>query len=148
MVIPLWFMIVFIVFAWFFGSGGQVLAVFSQRLHQKVGLTEARAFEPEFKWYKTDEYAMACADILHFITGFLFILFYFLGNQHLAIKFGCFTFAIYIYTIPLCMFRIHFLSKNNLYPTRDKKETRKMLLIVMIFGLYSIFGTWYLWRLL
>jgi len=147
MVIPLWFMIIFTI-VWLFGSGGQLIAVFSQRLHQKLGLTESRAFEPEFKWYLVDEHAIAYADIVHFITGFLFILFYILGDQNLALKLGCFTFAVYVYVFPLCVFRFYFLSKNNLYPTQDKKETRKVLLILTIFGLYYIFGTWYLWRLL
>ncbi len=148
MEVPLWFMVVFILYGWLFGSGGQILAVLNQRLHQKIGFTEERAFEPDFKWYKIDEYAIACSDVLHFVTGFLFIVFYFSGQQNLAIKCGCFTFAIYIYISFLCVFRILFLSKNNLYPTSNIKQTRNVLIIVITFGLYSIFGAWYLCRLL
>ena len=68
MQISLWFIILFS-FMLIIGPITQLLQLIAPKLHMKLGLQEAKAFEPEFKWFLLEEKAVAIADMSFLITG-------------------------------------------------------------------------------
>ena len=141
--VDLWFMVLFSIF-FIIGPLTQFLQLVAPKLHRKMGLMEANAFKPEFKWYLLDERAIAIADMTYFVTGILFIIGECLGKEW-SIPFGIFTCAIYIYFSLLEMCRWILLGRNNLNPI-SKSQILSFYAYLAAFGIFGVIGFFYLWR--
>ena len=82
--------------SWFFlffaltgvlGPVTQALFLVAPKLHHKIGMTEDKALEPEFRWFLLDEKAIAIADMTYLVSGGVFIWLALSGDQT-ALIFG------------------------------------------------------------
>lgn len=142
MEISVWFVVVFVVF-WIAGPLTQVLQLIAPELHHKLGLTEANALKPEFKWFLLDERAIAYADLTCLISGIGFVGLALIGNET-AVIFGLYTCACYVYIASLIIPRWLLLSHHELNPSPSKQLSVFMSFMVMylLFGLYGLFYLW------
>ena len=95
MEVSVWFIVVFALL-WAAGPLTQVLFLVAPKLHHRLGLTEANAFKPEFKWFLLDEKALAIADMTYLVAGIAFVWLAMLDIR-LALIFGMYTCACYVY---------------------------------------------------
>ena len=68
MQVDTWFLVVFILLL-VAGPVTQLLQLIAPNLHHRLGLTEAKAMQPEFKWFLMDEKAIAIGDITYLAAG-------------------------------------------------------------------------------
>ncbi len=142
MTIDMWFVIGFIVL-WVLGPLTQLLQLIAPSLHKKLGLMEARAFEPEFKWFQVEERAIAIADMSFLLSGVVFVIGA-LGGRAWAIPFGFFTCAIYVYFGLMCLSRWALLGRHGLSPL-SPGQLKVYVLYIGVFILFGLFGMIYLW---
>ncbi|UCH47874.1 MAG: hypothetical protein JSU95_17800, partial [Betaproteobacteria bacterium] len=119
MEISTWFVVVFILM-WIAGPGTQLLQLVAPKLHHKLGLTEADAFKPEFKWFLLEQKAIAFADMTYLVSGIAFIWLALLGNKT-ALIFGLYSCACYVYFAATFIPSTLLLTKNNLSPVSGKQ---------------------------
>ncbi len=144
MEISLWFILLF-AFMLIIGPFTQLLQLIAPELHKKLGLTEAKAFEPEFKWFLLEEKAFAIADMSFLITGLLFIAYSLLGSQ-VALILGLYTCVCYIYFGLIYITRVYLLTKHSLSPIAEN-QLRTYLLYAALFLAFGVFGVSHLWGL-
>lgn len=142
MEISLWFILLF-AFMLILGPFTQLLQLIAPELHKKLGLSEARAFEPEFKWYLLEEKAVAIADMAYLATGLIFIVCAILGKK-IALIFGLYTCVCYIYFALIYIPRTLLLTKHNLSPL-PANQLVIYLGYVTLFLAFGLFGVFYLW---
>ena len=131
MQISLWFIILFS-FMLIIGPITQLLQLIAPKLHMKLGLQEAKAFEPEFKWFLLEEKAVAIADMSFLITGLLFIIFSVFGMQA-ALIFGLYTCACYSYFGLIYITRTYLLTKHSLSPTASNQILTYLIYFAFLF---------------
>ena len=139
-----WFITVFVL-VWLAGSTTQILFLVAPKLHHKLGLTEAKALEPDFRWFILDEKAIAYADITHAISGLAFIVLALSGDRT-ALIFGLYSCACYVYISCLAVSRWLMLGKEGISPLDPKQHSFyfSYMGLLLLFGLY---GLYYLWGL-
>ncbi len=142
MTLDTWFIIVFIGL-WIAGPLTQLLQLVAPALHRKLGLMEAKAFEPEFKWFLLEERAIAMADLSFIISGLMFVIGA-IGGHTWALPFGFFTCAIYFYFGLMCILRWVLLGQNNLSPL-SAGQIKVYVMYMGIFVISGLFGMVYLW---
>ena len=103
MEVGIWLIVVFVLI-WLAGSATQVLFLFVPKLHHSLGMTEANALKPEFKWFLLDAKAIAFADMTYFISGVAFAWLAHLGAKT-ALPFGLYCRSCYVYIAPLSISR-------------------------------------------
>ena len=144
MEISSWFMIVFVLL-WIAAPVTQLLFLVAPKLHHKLGMTEANAIKPEFRWFLLDEKAIAIADMTYFVSGAAFIWLALLGNQT-ALIFGLYSCACYVYVAPLAISRWLLHGKNQLSPI-SKRQLPIYMTYMVVFLLFGLYGLFYLWGL-
>ncbi len=142
MVVSVWFF-VFFVLAWLAAPVTQVLFLIAPKLHHKLGMTEDRALEPEFRWFLLDEKAIAIADMNYLVAGAAIMVLALLGSQT-ALIFGLYSCACYVYIGVLAISRWRLFGKNNLSPISAGQLPFYMayMLFFLLFGLYGLFYLW------
>ena len=142
MEVSVWFVVAFILF-WIAGPLTQVLFLIAPELHHRLGLTEADALKPEFKWFILDERALAIADITYLVAGIAFVWLAFLDNRS-ALIFGMYTCACYVYIASLAISRWLLLAKHELspLPKRQLPVYVSYMVAFLLFGLCSLFYLW------
>jgi len=138
------FIVVFIL-SLVIGPLTQLLQLVAPKLHLKLRMTEARAFDPEFRWYLQDERAIAIADMTYLAAGTAFVWLALAGNTT-ALIFGLYTCACYVFISVLAIARWLLLSQHNLNPTPGK-QLAVFVAYMLIFLLFGLFGLFYLWGL-
>ena len=139
-----WFIVVFVIM-WIIGPATQLLQLLAPKLHMRLGLMEAAAFEPEFKWFLLEEKAVAIADLTFLFSGVAFVGLALLGSET-ALIFGLYSSACYVYFASIYIPRILLLSKHNLSPV-SRKQLGVYLLYVSLFLLFGLYGLFCLWGL-
>lgn len=139
-----WFVIAFLLF-WIAGPLTQFLQLVAPRLHQKLGMTEARAFEPEFKWYLLEERAIAIADMTWLVSGIAFFVLLLNDSRH-ALIFGLYNCACYVYIAAISIPRWLFLVKHGLGPM-EGAQLKAFMIYMASFLLFGLYGLVYLWGL-
>jgi len=136
------FLIVFVLL-WIAAPVTQLLFLVAPKLHHRLGMTEADAMKPEFRWFLLDEKAIAIADMTYFVSGAAFVWLALLGNQT-ALIFGLYTCACYVYIAPLVISRWLLLGKNELSPMSKRQMPIYMayMVVFLVFGLYGLFYLW------
>lgn len=142
MEISSWFMTVFVLL-WIAAPLTQLLFLVAPKLHYKLGMTEANAIKPEFKWFLLDEKAIAIADMTYFVSGGAFIWLALLGSPT-ALIFGLYSCACYVYIAPLAISRWLLFGKYQLSPLSKGQAPIYMAYMVsfLVFGLYGLFYLW------
>ena len=142
MEISSWF-IFFFALAWLLGPVTQVLFLVAPKLHHKLGMTEDNALKPEFRWFLLDEKAIAIADMTYLVSGGAFIWLALSGDQ-MALIFGLYSCACYVYIAPLALSRWWLFGKNQLSPISAKQLPFYMayMTLFLVFGLYGLFFLW------
>ena len=142
MEISSWF-IFFFALAWLLGPVTQVLFLIAPKLHHKLGMTEDNALKPEFRWFLLDEKAIAIADMTYLVSGGAFIWLALSGDQ-MALIFGLYSCACYVYIAPLALSRWWLFGKNQLSPISAKQLPFYMayMTLFLVFGLYGLFFLW------
>ena len=144
MEVSVWFVVVFVLF-WLAGPLTQVLFLAAPKLHHKLGMTEANALKPEFKWFLLDERAIAYADLTCLVSGAAFVWLALIGNET-AVIFGLYSCACYVYVASLAIPRWLLLSQHELNPSPNKQLAVFMSFMVM-YLLFGLYGLLYLWGL-
>ena len=144
MEVNIWFIVVFVIM-WIAGPLTQVLQLIAPKLHHRLGLTEANAFKPEFRWYLLEERAIAYADLTYMVAGIAFVWLVLLDNRT-ALVFGLYTCACYVYIASISIPRWLLLSKHELSPLPGSQMAIYLsyMVLYLFFGLY---GLVYLWGL-
>ncbi len=144
MTVSTWFLIVFVLL-WIAGPVTQVLFLVAPKLHHRLGMTEADALKPEFRWFLLDEKAIAIADLTYLVSGFVFIWLALLGDDT-ALIFGLYTCACYVYIASLTIPRWILLSMHGLNPA-PRSQLVVYISYMVLFGLFGLYGLFYLWGL-
>lgn len=144
MEVSAWFMAVFI-FMWIASPVTQALFLIAPKLHHRLGMTEADAFKPEFKWFLLEQKAIAIADMTYLVSGIVFIWLALLGNKN-ALIFGLYSCACYIYFAATFIPSTLLLTKHNLSPG-SRKQLGAYLLYAGLFLVFGLYGMFYLWGL-
>ena len=139
-----WFIVVFVLM-WIAGPLTQLLQLIAPKLHHKLGLTEASALNPEFKWFLLDEKAIAVADMTYLVAGIAFVWLSLLGN-HLALIFGLYTCACYVFIASYTIPRWLLLAKHELLPM-PRKQLAVYTAYMTLYLLFGLYGLIYLWGL-
>ena len=144
MPVDVWFLVVFAL-AWIASPVTQALFLVAPKLHHKLGMTEDRALEPEFKWFLLDEKAIAIADMTYLVSGAAFIALALVGSDT-ALIFGLYNCACYVFTAVLTISRWRLLGRSNLSPISAGQLPIYVgyMVFFLVFGLY---GLYYLWGL-
>ena len=142
MEISTWFIVVFALL-WVANPLTQLLQLVAPKLHHRLGMTETDAFEPENKWYLLEEKAIAIADMSYLAAGFAFLVLAMMDRQ-LALIFGIYNCACYVYMALISIPRWLLLVKHGLGPLHGKQLGAYMgyMAVFLVFGLY---GMVYLW---
>ena len=144
MEVSVWFIVVFVL-VWVAGPLTQVLYLVAPKLHHKLGLTEANALKPEFKWFMLEEKAIAIADITHLVAGIAFVWLAILDNRT-ALVFGIYTCACYVYIALISIPRWLLLAKHELGPM-SRTQLPFYISYMVVFLLFGLYGLFYLWGL-
>lgn len=139
-----WFIVVFVL-AWLAGPATQFLFLVAPKLHHRLGMTEANALKPEFKWFLLDERAIAFADMTSFMSGVAFVWLALLGNRT-ALIFGLYSCACYVYIAPLALSRWRLLAQNDLSPL-PRGQAAIYYIYMVLFLIFGLYGLIYLWGL-
>ena len=137
--------LVFFVIAWVASPVTQALFLTAPKLHHKLGMTEDRAFEPEFRWFLLDEKAIAIADMTYLVSGAVFIGLALSGSQA-AIIFGLYSCACYVYIAVLAISRWRLFGENDLSPI-SKGQLPVYVAYMVVFLVFGLYGLFYLWGL-
>lgn len=137
-------MVVFILM-WIASAGTQLLQLVAPKLHMKLGLTEADAFKPEFKWFLLEQKAIAIGDMTYFVSGIAFVWLALLGNET-ALIFGLYSCACYVYFAATFIPSTLLLVKYNLSPV-SRKQLVAYMFYAVLFLLFGLYGLFYLWGL-
>ncbi len=140
----IWFVIVFAL-VWMAGPLTQILFLIAPRLHHKLGLTEADAYDPQFQWYLLEERAIAYADLTNVVSGIAFISLALLGERP-ALVFGLYSCACYVYIASISIPRWLLLAKHRLSPLPGKQLPFYVAYMALYF-LFGLYGLFYLWSL-
>lgn len=137
-----WF-VVFFALAWIAGPLTQVVFLAAPKLHYQLGLTEAGAYKPEFRWYLLEEKAIAGADLTNVFSGAAFVWLALLGDDS-ALIFGLYTCACYVYIASMSIPRWLLLAKHELspLPARQLAVYVPYMALFLLFGLYGLFYLW------
>lgn len=144
LVLSVWFLAVFVL-VWVAGPLTQVLQLIAPRLHHRLGMTEADAFKPEFRWYLLEERAIAYADLTCLVAGIAFVWLALVGNRS-ALVFGLYTCACYVYIASISIPRWLLLRKHGLSPVHGGQLAVYVLFMALYF-LFGLYGLVYLWGL-
>ena len=144
MAVSTWFIVVFVLM-WMVGPLTQALFLIAPKLHYRLGLTEADALKPEFRWYLLEEKAIAIADMTFLVSGAAFFSLALLGNDT-ALLFGLYSCACYVYFAATYIPRTILLTKHNLSPV-SRKQLGAYLLYACSYLLFGLYGLFYLWEL-
>ena len=144
MEVSTWFMVVFILM-WVIGAGTQLLQLVAPKLHHKLGMTEADALKPEFKWFLLEQKAIAIADMTYLVSGIAFVWLALLGNKT-ALIFGLYSCACYVYFASTFIPSTLLLVKHNLSPI-SRKQLGWYLFYAGLFLVFGLYGLFYLWGL-
>ncbi len=139
-----WFIIVFAL-VWMAGPLTQVLFLTAPRFHHKLGLTEADVYEPRFKWYLLEERAIAYADLTNLVSGIAFLSLALLGER-LALVFGLYSCACYVYIASISIPRWLMLAKHDLCPLPGR-QLPFYVAYMALYCLFGLYGLFYLWGL-
>ena len=142
--ISTWFVVVFGLL-WVAAPVTQLLHLVAPRLHHKLGMTEADAFKPQFRWYLLEERAIAYADMTYLVAGLAFILLALLGERS-ALIYGLYTCACYVYIACISIPRWMLLSREGLLPMPGK-QMGVYISYMLVFLLFGLYGLVYLWGL-
>ena len=137
-----WF-IAFFVLMWIVGPLTQLLQLIAPELHHRLGLTEAGALKPEFKWYLLEERAIAYADLTCLVSGIAFVWLALLDKSS-ALIFGLYSCACYVYAASISIPRWLLLAKHELSPQpgRQMPAYVSYMVLYLLFGLYGLFYLW------
>ena len=144
MQVDTWFLALFI-FCLVAGPLTQLLFLVAPRLHHRLGLTEAEALQPEFKWFLMDETAIAIADMTYLAAGIAFVGLALIGNGH-ALVFGLYTCACFVFISVLAIARWILLEKHALSPL-SRKQLPFYFGYMGLYLLFGLVGLAYLWGL-
>ena len=144
MEISTFFIVVFILM-WIAGPATQLLQLLAPKLHMKLGLMEADAFKPEFKWFLLEQKAIAIADMTFLVSGIAFVWLALLGNET-ALLFGLYSCACYVYFASTFIPSTLLLSKHNLSPV-SRKQLGGYMVYASLYLLFGLYGLFYLWGL-
>ena len=139
-----WFLVVFVVM-WIAGPLTQVLFLVAPRLHHRLGLTEANAFKPEFRWFLLQEKAIAVADMTYLVSGAAFVGLALLDRRS-ALIFGLYSCACYVYIASMSIPRWLLLGRDDLSPL-PARQLPFFLSFMVLFFLFGLYGLFYLWAL-
>ena len=142
--ISTWFIVVFTIL-WLGGPVTQLLQLLAPKLHLRLGLTEADAYKPEFKWFLLDEKGIAMGDMTFLASGIAFIWLALIENET-ALIFGLYSCACYVYFASFSIPRMLLLSKHGLYPA-PKTYSGVFVIYMGAYLLYGLYGLFYLWGL-
>lgn len=144
MEVAVWFVVVFVIM-WVAGPLGQVLFLIAPKLHHRLGMTEANALKPEFRWFLLDERAIAYADLTYLVSGIAFIWLAVLGNRT-ALIFGLYTCACYVYIAALTIPRWLLLTRDGLNPA-PREQLAVYIAYMVLYCSFGLYGLFYLWGL-
>lgn len=128
---------------WIAGPLTQVLFLAAPKLHHKLGLMEADAYKPEYRWYLLEERAIAYADMTKVISGIVFVWLALLGIPAASI-FGLYVCACYVYIASISIPRWLLLSRDSLSPL-PRKQLAIYISYMVLFLLFGLYGLSYLW---
>ena len=144
MEVSVWFFVVFVLM-WIAGPGTQLLQLVAPKLHMKLGLMEAEAFKPEFRWFLLEQKAIAIGDMTFLVSGIAFIWLALLGNDT-ALIFGLYSCACYVYFATTFIPSTLLLVKHDLSPI-SRGQLGAYMLYASLFLLFGLYGLFYLWGL-
>ena len=144
MEVSVWFLVLFAL-VWVAVPVTQLLFLVAPKLHHRLGMTEDAALAPRFRWFLLDEKAIATADMTYLISGAVFIWQALLGNK-VALIFGLYSCACYVYVAPMAISRWRLLGKHELSPMSTGQLPFYMA-YMGILGAFGVFGLIYLWGL-
>ncbi len=117
--VSIWFIVVFVIM-WILGPATQVLQLVAPKLHKRLGLMEAAAYEPEFRWFMIEQRAIAYADLTYLFAGVVFVVLALLDNEWAAL-FGIYTCACYVYFVAIWIPETLMLMKDDLSPAKREQ---------------------------
>jgi len=144
MQVDTWFLVIFILLL-VAGPVTQLLQLIAPSLHHKLGLTEAKAMQPEFKWFLLDEKAIAIGDMTYLAAGIGFVWLAMAGN-HSALIFGIYTSACFVFISVIVISRWLLLEKHGLSPL-SRTQLPFYFAYMGIYLLFGLYGLFYLWGL-
>lgn len=142
--ISLWFIAVFALL-WLLVPVTQLIFLVAPRIHHKLGMTEDKALEPQFRWFLLDEIAIAFADMTYLLSGAAFLWLALSGSQT-ALIFGLYSCACYVYIPFMAISRWRLLAKHDLSPI-SKGQLPIYVGYMLLMLLFGLFGLVYLWGL-
>ena len=142
--ISVWFIVVFVIM-WIIGPLSQVLMLVTPKLHMRLGLMEADAYKPEFKWFLLEQKSIAYADLTQFASGVGFLALAAADNEW-APLFGIFSCSIYVYFPAQWLADILLLIRNDMSPVRAT-QLRIYLVYMALFVAFGLYGMYYLFDL-
>ena len=142
--ISVWFIVVFVIM-WIIGPLSQVLMLVAPKLHMRLGLMEADAYKPEFKWFLLEQKSIAYADLTQLASGAIFLVLALVDNAWAPI-FGIFSCAIYVYFPAQWLADILLLIKNDMSPVKTA-QLRVYLVYMAFFVAFGLYGMYYLFDL-
>jgi hypothetical protein len=142
--ISVWFIVVFVIM-WIIGPLSQVLMLVAPKLHMWLGLMEADAYKPEFKWFLLEQKSIAYADLTQLASGVGFLALALADNEW-APLFGIFSCAIYVYFPAQWLADILLLIQHDISPVRPA-QLRIYLVYMALFVAFGLYGMYYLFDL-
>lgn len=144
MQVDTWFLALFI-FCLVAGPLTQLLFLIAPKLHHKLGMTEEKAIQPEFRWFLLDETAIAIADMTYLGAGIAFVWLALLESASAAI-FGIYTCACFVFISVLAIARWILLERHELSPL-SRQQLPMYFLYMAVYFLFGLYGLIYLWDL-
>lgn len=142
--VSIWFVVVFVIML-VLGPVTQVLQLVAPKLHKRLGLMEAAAYEPDFRWFMIEQRAIAYADLTFLFAGVIFVVLALLDNGW-APLFGIYTCACYVYFVAIWIPETLMLMKNDLSPAK-REQLPFFYVYGFLFAAFGLYGMYYLWDL-
>lgn len=132
------------IFLWIMGPLTQLLQIINLPLHVELGLSEKIILQPEFGWLKSDELAIAWADMTYLIAGIIFVIGSFLRKPW-SVPFGLYTSAIWFFIMLLARVRWSLLEMNG-FGVLKSDQMMSFYTYSYIYIIFGLFGMYYLWK--
>jgi len=132
------------IFLWLFGPLTQLIQIISLPLHVEWGLSESIILESEFGWFKSDELAIAWADMTYLVAGAIFIIGVFIRRSW-SIPFGFYTSATWSFILLMTRIRWSLLEAGG-FDVVSGDQQLVFYLYATVYILFGWFGMIYLWR--
>ena len=132
------------IFLLLMGPFTQLLQIISLPLHVKWGLSERIILQPEYSWFRSDELAIAWADMTYLVAGIAFVIGAFLRKSW-CIPLGFYTSAAWSFIMLLARIRWSLLEANG-FNVVEGEQALVFYIYAYVYILFGWYGMYYLWK--